>query len=367
MNKMHAKSPQHRAQTMVQRLPPGISQHAASRMPPLDALRGFEAAGRLLSFTQAAGELSITQSAVSRQVKTLEDAIGVPLFARFNRRLALTPAGERLYVTAARALADLGATIDELRGPQTRVVTVTTPLSLATLWLVPRLAAFRALHSDIDVRIAANDDIVSLERERIDCAIRFCEPDAAPRDARALMKEEAFPVVSPALLGDPARPLKTPADLVHHVLLRYDDARKRVPSLDWANWLAVWNIPSLRPAGSVTFSHYDQAISAAVEGEGVAIGRTAHVKRLVKLGKLVPLFTQRGATRLTLRPEGEPKAATKGVTSGAKSGVTSGVTSLAASRMAVPRQHFLIVARGSRHRAEVQAFAAWVMEEAARD
>ena len=334
---------------------PAPTPNVVPRLPPLDALRGLEAAGRLLSFTQAAGELSITQSAISRQIKTLEATIGVPLFARFNRRLALTPAGERLYVTASRALADLGATIDELRGPQTRVVTVTTPLSLATLWLVPRLAAFRALHPDIDVRIAANDNIISLERERIDCAIRFCEPDAAPREAQALMREEAFPVVSPALLNDPARPLKTPADLAHHVLLRYDDARKRVPSLDWGNWLALWNIPGLKPAGSVTFSHYDQAISAAVEGEGVAIGRTAHVKRLIKLGKLVPLFTQRRATRLTQRPEDETKAAAKGV------------ATLAVSRMAVPRQHFLIVARGSRHRAEVLAFAAWVMDEAARD
>ena len=327
-------------------------------MPSLDALRGFEAAGRLLSFTQAAGELSITQSAISRQVKTLEAAIGVPLFARFNRRLALTQGGERLFVATSRALSDLGAAFDELRGPQTRVVTVTTPLSFATLWLVPRLAAFRALHPDIDVRIAANDNIVSLERERIDCAIRFCEPDAAPRDAQALMQEEAFPVVSPALLKDPARPLKTPADLAHHVLLRYEDVRKRVPSLDWGNWLALWNVPGLKPAGSVTFSHYDQAISAAVEGEGVAIGRTAHVKRLVKLGKLVPLFSPSGAKHHAARPANA---------SAASASAGQGFAAVPASRMAVPRQHFLIVARGSRHRAEVKAFAAWVMDEASRD
>ena len=304
----------------------------AHRPPPLDTLRGFEAAARLLSFTQAAQELSITQSAISRQIKTLESAIGVALFARFNRRLVLTEAGEKLHRSAARALADIQATVDALRGPQTRVVTVTTPLSFATLWLVPRLAAFRALHPDIDVRIAANDSIVSLERERIDCAIRFCEPEAAPRDASALMQEEAFPVVSPALLKDQSRPLKAPSDLARHVLLRYEDARGRVPSLDWANWFALWNVAGLKPAGTVTFSHYDQAISAAVEGEGVAIGRTPHVKRLVKQGKLVPLFANQ-----------------------------------AGSRMAVPRQHFLIVARGSRHRAEVKAFAQWVIDEAGHD
>jgi DNA-binding transcriptional LysR family regulator len=310
MNKAHAKA------------------NPARRLPPLDALRGFEAAARHLSFTRAAEELAVTQSAISRQIKTLEDAVGLPLFTRYNRRLELTAAGERLFRAATRALAEVSAAVEELQGPQTRVVTVTTPLSFATLWLVPRLAAFRALRPDIDVRIAANDTIVSLERERIDCAIRFCEPEAAPRDAAPLMQEEAFPVVSPALIKDQAQPLKTPADLAHQVLLRYDDARGRVPSLDWGNWFALWNIAGLKPAGTVTFSHYDQAINAAVEGEGIAIGRTPHVKRLVKQGKLVPLFE---------------------------------------SRMAVPRQHFLIIARGSRHRPEVLAFADWALEEARRD
>ena len=317
MNKAHAKSVQ-------------AAHRPAQRPPPLDALRGFEAAARLLSFTQAAQALSVTQSAISRQIKTLESAIGVPLFARFNRRLALTEAGEALYRTAARALAEINATVEALRGPQTRVVTVTTSLSFASLWLVPRLSGFRARHAEIDVRIAANNSIVSLERERIDCALRFCEPDAAPRDATALMNEEAFPVVSPALLKDKAHPLKTPADLAHHVLLRYEDAR--VPFLDWANWLALWDVPGLKPAGSVTFSHYDQAISAAVEGEGVAIGRNPHVRRLLKLGKLVPLFANRSG-----------------------------------SRMAGPRQHFLIIARGSRHRPEVKAFAQWVIDQSQGD
>lgn len=298
------------------------------RLPPLDALRGFESAARYLSFTRAAQELSVTQSAISRQIKTLEDAVGVPLFARYNRRLELTDAGQRLFRAATRALAEIAAALDELHGPSTQVVTVTTPLSFATLWLVPRLAAFRSLRPDIDVRIAANDAIVSMERERIDCAIRFCEPDAAPREAMALMQEEAFPVVSPLLLKNTALPLKTPQDLTRHVLLRYEDARGRIPSLDWANWFALWKVPSLKPAGAVTFSHYDQAISACVEGEGVAIGRSAHVKRHLKQGKLVPLFD---------------------------------------SRMAVPRQHFLIIARGSRHRAEVKAFADWVLAEAAHD
>ena len=297
-------------------------------LPPLDALKGFEAAARLLSFTEAAAELFVTQSAVSRQIKGLEDAIGVPLFERLNRRLLLTPAGERLYETVARALADIAAVTAELGSAPQRVVTVTTPLSFASLWLVPRLASFRKAQPGIDVRIAANDAIVSLERERIDCAIRFCEPESAPRDATPLMREEAFPVASPALVGDRKHPLRTPADLAHHVLLRYEDARGRVPSLAWSNWLALWNVPDLKPAGTLTFSHYDQAIAAAVEGEGVAIGRLPHVRRLIRQGRLVAPFE---------------------------------------ARMGVPRQHFLIVARGSRHRSEVQEFRRWLLDEAGRD
>ena len=200
----------------------------AGRAPAsLDALRGFAVAARHLSFTRAATELFITQSAVSRQIKKLETSLGLALFRRHNRRLELTAAGERLHAVLGRALADIDAAITELVAPGAQVVTVTTPLSFASLWLVPRLSAFRKLRPEIDVRIAANDDIVSLEQERIDCAIRFCEPDAAPREATALMREEAFPVVSPALWGDKARPLKTAADLRRHVLALRRCARPR--------------------------------------------------------------------------------------------------------------------------------------------
>ena len=206
-------------------------QDLRQALPPLDSLRGFEAAARHLSFTRAAAELFVTQSAISRQVKNVESAIGVPLFQRFNRRLELTPAGERLFGAVSRALAGLEAAIADIRGPVASVVTVTTPLSFASLWLVPRLSAFRARHPEIDIRIAANDSILSLERERMDCAIRFCEPASAPRDAVPLMSEEAFPVASPALIR--RKRLKSPMDLSAHVLLRYADSHL-VPWLDWS-------------------------------------------------------------------------------------------------------------------------------------
>lgn len=291
-------------------------------LPPLDSLRGFEAAARHLSFTRAAADLFVTQSAISRQVKGVESAIGMPLFQRFNRRLELTPAGERLFGAVSRALAGLEAAIADIKGPLASVVTVTTPLSFASLWLVPRLSAFRARHPEIDIRIAANDSILSLERERIDCAIRFCEPASAPRDAVPLMSEEAFPVASPALIR--RKRLKGPADLAAHVLLRYADSHL-VPWLDWSTWLAAWGMADLKPAGTLTFSHYDQLIAAAVEGEGVAIGRTPHVARLVRQGKLALPFNE---------------------------------------RLAAARQYFVVVSRGSRARPEVGAFADWVLAAA---
>jgi DNA-binding transcriptional LysR family regulator len=307
---------------------PKTHAKASQRLPSLDALKVFEAAARQLSFTRAAAELAVTQSAVSRQIKTLEQALGLDLFTRYNRRLELSVAGERLYRSAGRALADLQAGIAEISGARAQVLTVTTAISFASLWLVPRLAAFRSLHPGIDVRLAANDAIVSLERERIDCAIRFCEPETAPAGAIPLMREEAFPVVSPRLLRDRARPLSRPADLRHHVLLKYDDPQRRLPWVDWSLWLSAWRIPDLQPAGSLTFSHYDQVINAAVEADGIAIGRTALVQRLLRQKKLVLPF---------------------------------------GDRVAGARQYFVVVSRTSRTRPELRAFVDWIRAEAAQD
>jgi len=298
------------------------------RLPSLDTLKVFEAAARHLSFTRAAAELAVTQSAVSRQIKTLEDALGIALFARYNRRLELTEAGLRLSRSAGRALADLEAAVREVSGAGPQVLTVTTPLSFASLWLVPRLAAFRARHPGIDVRLAANDSIISLERERVDCAIRFCEPDQAPAGALALMREEAFPVASPKLLKDRARPLATPADLKCHVLLRYDDPNRRLPWVEWSVWFSAWKLENFAPAGWVTFSHYDQLIQAAAEGEGVAIGRLALVGRLLRQKKLVIPFGE---------------------------------------RLAAARQYFVVLSRASRARPELRAFVDWVQQEASSE
>ena len=151
------------------------------RLPSLDLLRGFEAAARQMSFTRAAVELHVTQSAVSRQIKALEAHLGTQLFTRINRALKLTSEGESLYATVQSVMRQIDAATAHfhLRG-DARLLTVTTTVSFASLWLVPRLAKFRKIQPNIDVRLAATNDLSNLERERIDIAIRFCEPRAAP-------------------------------------------------------------------------------------------------------------------------------------------------------------------------------------------
>jgi DNA-binding transcriptional LysR family regulator len=163
------------------------------RLPSLDLLRGFEAAARHLSFTKAARELHVTQSAVSRQVKTIEDQLGVRLFRRMNRALLLTEEGQALARAVGAALAGIENAVARLPAlAEDHPITVTTSVGFAALWLVPRLARLRATHPDIDVRLAASNEIADLQRERMDVAIRFCEPQAAPRGAVPLIGEDVF-------------------------------------------------------------------------------------------------------------------------------------------------------------------------------
>jgi DNA-binding transcriptional LysR family regulator len=266
------------------------------RLPSLDLLRGFEAAARQMSFTRAAAELHVTQSAVSRQIKTLEDHLDIKLFTRLNRALKLTAEGEALYATAQSVMRQVEDAIARLAAPgDERLLTVTSTVSFASLWLVPRLARFRKIQPGTDVRLAATNDISNLERERIDVAIRFLEPRAAPAGALPLTGEEVFPVCSPALLRDRSRTLKKPADLARHVILHYDDPAGQWPWLSWNQWLDAFHLAGLKSAGVARYSHYDQLIQAAIEGEGVALGRTPLVKRFLKSGALVAPFKDRVA------------------------------------------------------------------------
>jgi LysR family transcriptional regulator, glycine cleavage system transcriptional activator len=265
-----------------------------ARLPSLDLLRGFEAAARHLSFTKAAQELHVTQSAVSRQIKTIEEQLGVRLFRRLNRALLLTEEGQTLARAVSGALAGIEQAVARLSTfAEDRPITVTTSVSFAALWLVPRLARLRAAHPDIDVRLAASNELADLQRDRIDVAVRFCEPKTAPSGAAPLTGEDVFPVASPRLTRDRAHPLRTPADLRHHVLLHYDDARAGWPWLTWQEWLVALKVPGLESAGALLFNHYDQLVRAAIDGEGVGIGRAPLVERFMKSGELIAPFQDR--------------------------------------------------------------------------
>ena len=261
-------------------------------LPPLELLVAFEAAARHLSFTRAGDEIALTQSAVSRQIQSLEADLGVPLFRRLHRALVLTDAGHALHRSVAAALADLDRATREVRGTsRVRTVIVTTTAGFAGLWLIPRLSLFVADHPGVDVRISAGNTLVDLEREGVDVAVRYQPVDAgAGTSGERLFGEIVFPVCSPRLKRDPARPLSRPADLARHTLLRMaPDGGNQLQ--DWGLWLHAVQLGGLEPAGVIHFSSYDQLIQAAEAGQGVALGRSPLIDRLLKSRRLVVPFT----------------------------------------------------------------------------
>ena len=299
------------------------------RLPSLDLLKGFEAAARLLSFTKAGEELYLSQSAVSRQIQELEDQLGVRLFERRHRALELTESGQALYVASAQVLATMRSVTDRLRATRgRRTLSVTTTQAFASLWLIPHLSGFTRLHPELDVRISAETRVLDLERDGLDLAIRHGPASLAGPNAVRLFGERVFPVCSPKLLADPKRPLREPADLRHHVLLQYDDPEGRHPWMHWKTWLEAERLADLRPAGSLTFSGYDQIIPSAIAGHGVALGRSPLVRKLLASGELVAPF----------------------------------------KRSADPaRAYFAIVSKHAAGRPEVADFVAWLKEEAKKE
>jgi DNA-binding transcriptional LysR family regulator len=293
----------------------------------MDLLVGFEAAARHLSFTKAGEELYLTQSAVSRQIKELEEELGVALFQRRHRALALTEAGKQFYAVTAQVLTTMRSATGRLRSQAgKRALSVTTTHSFAALWLIPRLAGFTRTHPGVDVRITADTRVQDLERDGLDVAIRHGPASLAGSHAMRLFGERVFPVCSPKLLKN--HPLEKPSDLSRHVLLQYDDPDTRHPWLHWKTWLEVAGIAELRPAGTLFFSGYEQIIPAALAGHGVALGRTPLVKDLLASGDLVAPFES----------SADPA-----------------------------RAYFVIVSKNAAARPEVGEFVAWLREAAKQD
>src|SRR5260221_1982572 len=255
-----------------------------ARLPSLNGLRAFEAAARHLSFTQAASELNVTQTAISHQIKRLEEELGIPLFVRQNRALTLTPEAKDYLPGIRAAFNDLRLATDRLlRKDDDRVLTVSTLASLAAKWLLPRLTAFQEEHHGIDVPIPPPTSLVDFQRDNVDAAIRYGRGQWPGVRSDWLMADESFPVCSPGLLNG-NKPLKCPEDLRDHVLLHTSNAN----SDDWRLWLTAAGLPAdLSTHPGITFDLIFMTVQAAIDGIGVAMGRTSYVEADIAKGRPV--------------------------------------------------------------------------------
>ena len=263
--------------------------HNRRDLPTLDLLKSFEAAARHLSFTRAGVELFLSQSAVSRQIGQLEAQLGVPLFHRRVRSLVLTDAGQVYFreITAIlERLRDATAAIAHRQADG--AVTVTTTLTFASLWLVPRLSDFQRQHPDIAIHLAADNAMHDLRKDRLDLSIRYCTREMAGDAAVRLFGERVVPVCSPQFLSRHA--LAKPEDLEHVALLHYQDSQGHGPWLAWSVWFEVMGLPSHAGKAALSFNHYDQLIQAALDGQGVALGRVPLVDGWLREGRLVTPF-----------------------------------------------------------------------------
>ena len=263
----------------------------ARRLPPLNALRAFEAAARHLSFTKAATELFVTQAAVSHQVRALEEYLGIALFRRFNRRLMMTDAGQAYYPALRDAFEAIDQATRRLRQRQDSGDTLRVSVlpSFAAKWLMPRLPRFRAENPAVDVLISASDSLVDLEREDFHMGIRFGYGRYPGLVTTKLMGDKIFPVCSPRLL-ESERPPRRPDDLRHHTLLHDDMARRDESSNDWASWLAAAGVTGVDPRRGPAFSHSSLVLTAAIDGQGVALGRLTLAADDMAAGRLICPF-----------------------------------------------------------------------------
>jgi LysR family glycine cleavage system transcriptional activator len=313
---------------MVSGAGPGFSDDCPiamrRRLPPLNSLRAFEAAARHESFTRAAGELCVTQGAVSQQVKALEAELGVRLFERERQRLVITEAGRRYLDVVRQAFDVLAAGTDRLveREASGRLTVSVSP-NFGAKWLVHRLGRFATLHPEIDLRVSASLEHVDFAREDADVAVRHGEGRWEGLYSTRLCSEALFPVCSPRLArGRGRNALRVPGDLSRQVLLHLDDRR------DWAKWLDAAGAPSFDLDRGPVFNQASLAIDAAVDGQGVALARTALAAWDILSGRLVRPF---------------------------------------AFELPVPYAYWIVCPKVNADLPKIAAFRAWLLAEAAED
>lgn len=254
------------------------------RLPPLNALRAFEAAARHLSFTRAADELHVTQTAISHQIKALEERLAVRLFRRLPRGLLLTEEAQRYLPPVRDAFDQIAAATEQLgAGGSSGRLTVSVLPSFAAKWLVPRLGRFRATHPDLDLRISASSQLVDFARDDVDIAIRMGRGRYPGLRVDRLFGESMLPVCAPKLLSG-AHPLRRPEDLREHVLLHDDD------HTGWQLWLELSGVEGVDPTRGPIFTDSAMVVQAAAEGQGVALARRVLAAGDLAAGRLVQPF-----------------------------------------------------------------------------
>ena len=310
-------------------------RHPRTRPIGMGHLRAFEAVARHLNFRAAAEELSLTQSAVSRQIQALEDEVGTALFLRHTRAVEITSAGAQLLRAAAQSLEQIDAAVRHIRQSMGRKsVAITTWASFASMWLIPRLEAFQSEHPDIDIRIDATDTSVDLGTADVDLALRYSVPQNVPAGAWRMFGEQLTPVVSPWLLKQHG--IAQVEDLTHFTLIEAGDAHRsrHLEWLTWQRWLDHQlqagkpgrKPPKFAPKRWLYFNYANQIVQAALTGQGVALARLPLVAEHLASGDLVEPLPQ--------------------------------------ARLDSPLAYWLMVAPRSVLRPEVRAFCDWIKRQA---
>ncbi|KQE90365.1 LysR substrate-binding domain-containing protein [Acinetobacter lactucae] len=254
-------------------------------LPPMNSLIVFEAAARHLSFTQAANELNVTQGAISRQIRQLEEYLGKELFIRANRNISLTPMGLQYYQTIYSALLNVAQATAEIKKWQgEHQITVATTNAMAALWLLPKVATFQQNNEGVDLRILTTENILDLQKMDFDLALFYCRKPPAGMKVTTLFPEEVFPVCSPNYLAQ-FKENSTPEEIFGKTLLYLDDSQK--DWITWAEWFQAVNYPVVKPKNRVNINNYPMLLQAAINGQGVALAWGSLIDDYLKNGSLV--------------------------------------------------------------------------------
>ncbi len=305
-------------------------QHSQThlRTRPISAghLRAFEAVARHLNFRAASEEMALTQSAVSRQIQSLEEEVGVALFLRHTRAVELTSAGANLLMAVTQALPRIDNAVRQIRQSAGRKsVALTTFASFASMWLIPRLEAFQRDNPDIDIRIDASDNTVDLDVADVDLAMRYGPMASMPPNAVRMFGEQLTPVASPWLLKS-GPPLKKTEDLANFTLIEAGDAHHtHLEWLTWRRWFDERGLPKLQPKRWLYFNYAYQMVQAALTGQGVVLARLPLVAESLANGDLIEALPNQ--------------------------------------RMDSPMAYWLVVGPRSAQRPEIKAFCAWLQQQ----